>query len=30
MMQLQRGVRRAGLNADVRHVIELLDDAYRR
>ena len=29
MMQLQRGVRRAGLNAEVRHVIELLDEAYQ-
>jgi len=29
MMQLQRGVRRAGRNADVRHVIELLDEAYQ-
>jgi glycolate oxidase iron-sulfur subunit len=29
MMQLQRGVRRAGLKSDVRHVIELLDEAYR-
>ncbi|MBV9578305.1 MAG: 4Fe-4S dicluster domain-containing protein [Chloroflexi bacterium] len=28
MMQLQRGVARAGLQADVRHVIELIDDAY--
>jgi glycolate oxidase iron-sulfur subunit len=29
MMQLQRGVRRAGIRADVRHVVELLDEAYR-
>jgi glycolate oxidase iron-sulfur subunit len=29
MMQLQRGVARAGLDADVRHVIELIDDAYQ-
>ena len=28
MMQLQRGVARAGLNAEVRHVVELLDEAY--
>ncbi|MBV9329822.1 MAG: 4Fe-4S dicluster domain-containing protein [Chloroflexi bacterium] len=28
MMQLQRGVARAGLKLDVRHVIELIDDAY--
>ena len=28
MMQLQRGVRRAGLKADVRHLIELVDEAY--
>jgi Fe-S oxidoreductase len=28
MMQLQRGVRRARLDADVRHVIELVDEAY--
>jgi glycolate oxidase iron-sulfur subunit len=28
MMQLQRGVRRAGLKADVQHVIELIDAAY--
>jgi glycolate oxidase iron-sulfur subunit len=28
MMQLQRGVARAGMPADVRHVIELIDDAY--
>jgi glycolate oxidase iron-sulfur subunit len=29
MMQLQKGIRRAGLNAEVRHLIELLDEAYR-
>ena len=29
MMQLQRGVRRAGLKADVRHIVELLDESYR-
>ncbi|HEX8969384.1 MAG TPA: (Fe-S)-binding protein, partial [Chloroflexota bacterium] len=28
MMQLQQGVRRAGLQVDVRHVIEVLDEAY--
>ena len=28
MLQLQVGVRRAGLNARVAHVVELLDDAY--
>jgi glycolate oxidase iron-sulfur subunit len=28
MMQLQRGVARAGLQAEVRHVVELLDEAY--
>ncbi len=28
MMQLQRGVQRAGIDADVRHVVELLDEAY--
>jgi glycolate oxidase iron-sulfur subunit len=28
MMQLQRGVARAGVTAEVRHVIELIDDAY--
>jgi glycolate oxidase iron-sulfur subunit len=28
MMQLDRGVRRAGLKARVRHVVELLDEAY--
>ena len=30
MMQLQRGVRRAGLAADVKHVVELVDEGYRR
>jgi glycolate oxidase iron-sulfur subunit len=30
MMQLHRGVLRHGLNAQVRHVIELLDEAYQR
>ena len=29
MLQLTRGVRRARLNAEVRHIVELLDDAYR-
>ena len=29
MMQLQRGVRRAGLRVDVRHVVELIDAGYR-
>jgi glycolate oxidase iron-sulfur subunit len=28
MMQLQRGARRAGVNAEVRHVVELLDESY--
>ena len=28
MMQLTRGTRRAGVKVDVRHVIELLDEAY--
>ncbi len=28
MLQLQRGVARAGVPANVRHVIELIDDAY--
>jgi glycolate oxidase iron-sulfur subunit len=28
MMQLQRGVRRAGLAADVTHVVELVDEGY--
>jgi glycolate oxidase iron-sulfur subunit len=30
MLQLHRGVARAGLQAGVRHVIELIDDAYQR
>jgi glycolate oxidase iron-sulfur subunit len=29
MMQLQRGVQRAGVNAEVRHLVELLDEAYQ-
>ena len=29
MMQLDRGLRRAGLDGEVRHVVELLDEAYR-
>jgi glycolate oxidase iron-sulfur subunit len=29
LMQLHRGVQRARLNVDVRHVVELLDEAYR-
>ncbi len=29
MMQLERGARRHGLNVEVRHVVELLDDAYQ-
>jgi glycolate oxidase iron-sulfur subunit len=29
MMQLQRGVQRLGLNAEVRHVVELVDEAYQ-
>ena len=29
MMQLQRGILRAGLTAQVRHVVELLDEAYQ-
>ena len=29
MMQLERGVRRAGLTAEVKHVVELVDEAYR-
>ena len=29
MMQLQRGIQRAGLEAEVRHVVELLDEAYQ-
>jgi glycolate oxidase iron-sulfur subunit len=28
LMQLQRGVRRAGLAAEVKHVVELLDESY--
>jgi glycolate oxidase iron-sulfur subunit len=28
MMQLQRGLRRAGLAGEVKHVIELLDESY--
>ena len=28
MMQLERGVRRAGLTAEVKHVVELIDEAY--
>jgi glycolate oxidase iron-sulfur subunit len=28
MMQLERGVRRAGLQAEVKHVVELLDESY--
>jgi hypothetical protein len=28
-MQLQRGVQRAGLAMDVKHVVELVDEAYR-
>jgi glycolate oxidase iron-sulfur subunit len=29
MMQLQRGLRRAGLAADVKHVVELVDEGYQ-
>ena len=29
MMQLQRGVRRAGLAAEVKHVVELVDEGYQ-
>jgi len=29
MMQLQRGIQRSGLTAQVRHVVELLDEAYQ-
>lgn len=29
MMQLQRGIQRAGLRAEVRHLVELLDEAYQ-
>jgi glycolate oxidase iron-sulfur subunit len=28
MMQLDRGARRAGIRADIRHVVELIDEAY--
>jgi glycolate oxidase iron-sulfur subunit len=28
MMQLNRGMRRAGLRGEVKHVIELVDEAY--
>ena len=28
MMQLQRGLHRAGLNGEVKHIVELLDEAY--
>jgi hypothetical protein len=28
MMQLTRGVQRAGLQAEVRHVVQILDEAY--
>jgi glycolate oxidase iron-sulfur subunit len=28
MMQLQRGLERAGIPGEVRHVVELLDEAY--
>jgi hypothetical protein len=28
-MQLQRGLRRSGIKADVKHVVELLDDVDR-
>jgi hypothetical protein len=28
MMQLQRGTRRAGLQGDVKHLVELVDEAY--
>jgi len=28
MMQLQRGIQRSGLSAEVRHLVELLDEAY--
>jgi glycolate oxidase iron-sulfur subunit len=30
MMQLDKGLRRAGLRGEVKHVIELLDEAYQR
>jgi glycolate oxidase iron-sulfur subunit len=29
MMQLDRGLRRAGMNGQVKHVIELVDEAYQ-
>jgi glycolate oxidase iron-sulfur subunit len=29
MMQMQRGLHRSGLTGDVKHVVELLDEAYR-
>jgi glycolate oxidase iron-sulfur subunit len=29
MMQLDRGLRRAGMPGEVRHVVELLDESYR-
>ena len=29
MLQLTRGTRRSGLNAEVKHIVELLDEAYR-
>jgi hypothetical protein len=29
MMQLQRGLRRSGINGEVKHVIELVDEAYQ-
>jgi glycolate oxidase iron-sulfur subunit len=29
MMQLQRGVRRAGISGEVKHVVELVDEAYQ-
>jgi glycolate oxidase iron-sulfur subunit len=29
MMQLQRGVRRGGTAGEVKHIVELLDEAYR-
>ena len=28
MMQLQRGMQRAGLAGEVKHVVELMDEAY--
>jgi glycolate oxidase iron-sulfur subunit len=30
MMQLERGVHRSGLTADVKHIVELIDEAYRQ